>query len=135
MNSLILVAMNITGFLIGTEAITCYTCTEYIVSLRSGQTYEEFCQDADITLCRGDADRCVAMSNTLTQFIDDSTEVTDFVNRYCANSAELEDEDRWGCSEYERNANESYPEGTLFSCEEQICASDACNTLGREKFQ
>ena len=127
--------MTITGLLIGTQAINCYACREYIISLRSGQTYGDFCQDANITPCRGDDDHCVALSYTRTQFIDGSPEVTDIANRYCANSALLEDEDRHDCSDFERRVNEAYPEGTLFSCEEQICASDACNTLGREKFQ
>jgi len=135
MNYLILVAMTITGFLIGTQAINCYTCKEYIITVPSGQTIEELCQDADITPCRGDADHCVATSSTLTQMIDGLAYVTDSVHRNCATSAELEDEDRQDCSDFERNINESFPEGTPFSCEEQICESDACNTLGRERFQ
>lgn len=128
MNFVILVAMTMSGFLIGTQAINCYSCHDY----SQGNTVEKVCQDADIVTCHEVDDRCYAMSLTYG----DSADVTDSVSRFCVDSSvEVGDANGLDCNAMELNIMPNYPEGTPFSCEEQICESDACNTLGQERFQ
>ena len=140
MNYMLLITMIISSILICTQGIQCYQCTENSFQFSSGSTSADHCNETtDITECPSLFDRCTTTNVKYSVTIGGTgvTMESDMVMRYCETSYRLL---RFGgdpCEDFKGWEDSLRVQGMKvisFNCEGEACDSDACNSLGQDKF-